>query len=546
MLRPLIAIVIVLLGTPYCALQLGHRFQSQIAASDNSAVPWRRARLSYRIAKFSPLLWSTAAKEEDQTDLILSDHFFSQVLRGEQDAIVPQNHLDFLNDRPNTDVWNLIHAQTLLQYGSFSDAQSFSQSHQNINLEPITAISAWFTGDLETLASSCKTWTDCPLGWSHTLPFEEALSDDLASAVTEGLWYVDWKQLPEKDQPLFVEWALLQENSNFTIAIEELDSHKEQPMWNCARLVDATRSLNPEGLQSILPNFWGEDGSTWLFSYGSLLQETTCHPDRFGEAAEVSLEVDFIKWKLLEAASYTTLLNISKAQSLLKFLIQSESITNDEKILALHLRVINRELAGDPLGMEKYITLGLPLHRSLFSIHLGRSKIYQQEKTTAIQSLSALNGYPIPPKLQQEYTDLLMLSKRLNGSSSKLQIGSHQLSYDFMDNDGNFREWLVKYQGEQMDNPVGTPMTIPLLRFWRGEDKHSDQLLQTHLEHSVNPLVVMMTTHQRFLEASLRSNKSLTSSTWKQFSKTRTWLDDLQFPQMLQTHSELYRSDWPR
>ena len=57
MIRPLLGIVVVLLGAPYGALHLGDRFQNQIASSENSAVPWRRARLSYRIAKFSPLLW---------------------------------------------------------------------------------------------------------------------------------------------------------------------------------------------------------------------------------------------------------------------------------------------------------------------------------------------------------------------------------------------------------------------------------------------------------------------------------------------------------
>ena len=117
---------------------------------------------------------------------------------------------------------------------------------------------------------------------------------------------------------------------------------------------------------------------------------------------------------------------------------------------------------------------------------------------------------------------MLMLSKRLNGSASKITIGSHALEYDFMDNDAEFREWLVRYQSEAMDTPTGLPMTLPLLRFWRGESKHADQLLQTHLESSIHPLSVMLFTHQRFLAASIRGEKALTSTTWKQICQNES------------------------
>ena len=137
MIRSLLSITIALLTVPYISLQVGHHFQSQISSADNSATPWRRARLSYRIAKFSPFLWTSATEAEDETDLILSDFFFSQVLRGEQDAIVPQNHLDFLSDRPDNDTWNAIRGQTLLQYGQFSDALSLARSQKGTEFSNI-------------------------------------------------------------------------------------------------------------------------------------------------------------------------------------------------------------------------------------------------------------------------------------------------------------------------------------------------------------------------------------------------------------------------
>ncbi len=534
MIRSLASITATVLIVPYLSLQIGNHFQSQISSADNSATPWRRARLSYRIAKFSPLLWDSATKAEDETDLILSDFFFSQVLRGEQDAIVPQNHLDFLSDRPDNDTWNAIRGQTLLQYGQFSDALTLAKKENTADFAPIKAVSALFTGDQEQLQMGCDAWTDCPKGWIHQLPF------DAKTTVQNN----DWTNLPESDQPIFIEWAVTNDkwSEEWT---ESVLTHQQKQTWACATLALATQKQDPLLLSSALEALWGEDGSEWWFSYGNLVHEAPCHPQRFSDAQSVvSPELQNQLW-LLEAVAYTTLLDISSAQTVLKNInLEAPETSDSERTLLYHLRVITRELAGSTKGMEKYIALGEPYNKALFSIQLGKAKLYQQAKTTAIQSLSALNGYPIPPKLQQEYTDMLMLSKRLNGSASKIQIGNHPLEYDFMDNDAEFREWLVGYHGEQMDSPTGTPMTLPLLRFWRGEDKHADQLLQTHLESTIHPLSVMLNTHQRFLEASLRGDKALTSTSWKQFAKTRAWLDDVPFPQMLRTHPDWYRTPW--
>ncbi len=560
MIRSLLSIATVLLTVPYISLQVGHHFQKQISSADNSATPWRRARLSYRLAKFSPFLWNTATKAEDETDLILSDFFFSEVLRGEQDAIVPQNHLDFLSDRPDNDTWNAIRGRTLLQYGQFSDALTLAQSQKDSVFSNIQAVSALYTGDKDTLMDGCAAWVDCPKGWRHELPFD-------TSTEVVDIQSFDWSTLPDADQPIFVEWAIDQQSWNDEWLSAVL-SHKSDASWQCATLAlgtmnakansankDATNSetANKDAFEttenslitSSLDALWGTDGSEWWVSYGKLVQSVPCHPNRFDEALEVTPTSLHNRLKLLKAVAYTGLLNISAAQSTLKEIaLNGPETTTDEKILGYHLRVLARELAGSTKGMEKYVALGMPHNKALFSIHLGKAKLYEQAKTTAIQTLSALNGYPIPPQLQQEYADMLMLSKRLNGSASKIQIGEHALEYDFMDNDAEFREWLVQYHGQSFDQPTGSPMTIPLLRFWRGEDKHADQLLQTHLESTIHPLSVMMSTHQRFLEASLRNDKALTSTTWKQFAKTRAWLDDVPYPQMLRTHPEWFRSPW--
>lgn len=537
MIRSLISIAVVVLTVPYISLNIGHHFQSEISSADNSATPWRRARLSYRIAKFSPFLWQAAATAEDETDLILSDFFFSQVLRGEQDAIVPQNHIDFLSDRPDNETWNAIRGRTLLQYGQFSDALTLAKKQDSVGFAPIQTVSALFTGDKEALLDGCEQWASCPKGWMHALPFETNFSETDTP---------NWKSMSESDQPIFLEWVLTNDSIQWDSAwTEDVLAHSADTEWRCTTLALATETQNVELLASTLEHFWGDNGSEWWFSYGHMMQDIPCHPNRFSDALTVAPEPLHNKFLLLQATAQTGLLNIANAQSTLKNIdLDAVETTQDERILAYHLRVLTRELAGSTKGMEKYIALGYPLEKALFSIHLGKAKLYQQAKTTAIQSLSVLNGYPIPPKLQQEYTDMLMLSKRLNGSASKIQIGQHPLEYDFMDDDGNFREWLVTYHGESLTTPIGTPMSILLLRFWRGEDKHADQLLQTHLESQIHPLSVMMGTHQRFLEASLRGDKALTSTTWKQFSRTQAWLNDVPFPQMLRTHPDWFNSPW--
>lgn len=537
MIRSIIGIVTVALTIPYISLQIGDHFQTQISSADNSATPWRRARLSYRLAKFSPILWNTATKAEDKTDLILSDFFFSQVLRGEQDAIVPQDHLDFLSDRPDNDTWNAIRAKTLLEYGQFGDALTLAKKQELESFAAIQSVSAFFSGEQKALETGCNAWDDCPKGWVHDLPFE-------TPEETNAVHQIDWQSFSDADQPIFVEWALV--NGHWSDAWTEITlNHSEDAHWRCANLALATHLNDPEGITRSTNKFWGEDGSEWWFSYGNLVQEIPCHPDRFSTAREIAEPSIHNKLILLEAAAQTGLLNISDAQSALKNLdLEATESTDNERILAYHLRVLTRELAGSTKGMEKYIALGLPYNKAIFSIHMGRSKLYQQAKTTALQNLSALNGYPIPPKLVQEYTDMLMFSKRLNGSASKITIGNHALEYDFMDDDAEFREWLVTYNSQFMDDSTGTPMTLPLLRFWRGESKHADQLLQTHLESTIHPLSVMMFTHQRFLAASIRGEKALTSTTWKQFAKTRTWLDDVPFPQMLRSHPNWFQTTW--
>ena len=56
MIRSILGIVTVALTVPYISLQVGNHFQTQISSADDSATPWRRARLSYRAAKSPPVV----------------------------------------------------------------------------------------------------------------------------------------------------------------------------------------------------------------------------------------------------------------------------------------------------------------------------------------------------------------------------------------------------------------------------------------------------------------------------------------------------------
>jgi hypothetical protein len=139
-----------------------------------------------------------------------------------------------------------------------------------------------------------------------------------------------------------------------------------------------------------------------------MVQQTLCHADRFTKALSYARADQEPLLRLLLAHTHTTQFNVTPAQKELKIL--QEFIEQPENTayakLWYHLRFLNRLVAGDPAGMDKYAEQGMPLDKALFSIHLGQSKLYQQEKTTAIQLLSNLNGYPIETVLAAEYTDL--------------------------------------------------------------------------------------------------------------------------------------------
>lgn len=537
----LLAFLFVFLALPYIAISLGDSFTEQIPSADNSSIPWRRAKLSYRIAKISPIFWHTSDTHEQQTDILLSDHFFVQVLRGEQDAIVPQNHLDFLADRPETSEWLKIRLHTLLQYGQFTEALTLAQKHAQklVGAENILATASVFTGDMSILQNICATWTDCPVGWHGT-------ADKMVSALSVDQEISIQSDVSPENLSIMLEWKA----SQHTLSTEEqayLDGQSDI-RFQCARLASLEfmeATIQQAQLDEILGNIYQQN---LLLSYGTMVQQTLCHADRFTKALSYARADQEPLLRLLLAHTHTTQFNVTPAQKELKIL--QEFIEQPENTayakLWYHLRFLNRLVAGDPAGMDKYAEQGMPLDKALFSIHLGQSKLYQQEKTTAIQLLSNLNGYPIETVLAAEYTDMLVFSKRLNGSATKIQIGGEELAYDFMDNDGNFRAWLVQYMANNLDTTKGTPMTIALLRFWRGEDKHSDQLIQTHLEQYVTPWSVVFSTHQRYLESSVRTDKILAKTAWNNFADTRQWLDTLPFPQMLRTHPELFRTAFPR
>ena len=138
------------------------------------------------------------------------------------------------------------------------------------------------------------------------------------------------------------------------------------------------------------------------------------------------------------------------------------------------------------------------------------------------------------------------MCNRCIGCNDQITIGNDELAYDFMDNDGDFRSWLVGYLAENTDSRSGTHIGLIVLRFWRGEDKHGDQLLSTHLEQKVSPDISVLRSHQRFLLASIRNDKPLVKTTWKEFSATRKWITNLDYPQMLRTHEDLFVTEFPR
>lgn len=536
MLKKVLIVVLLLFAVPYVAIQVGNTFQEKIANSDNSALPWRHSKLAYRIAMFSPFFWDTAEEQAHQSDMLLSENFFQEVLRGERDAIVPKDHLDFLENRPATQTWKEIRLHTLMSYGQFSEILTLAKTMETTqNTVRIASHASFYLGDVEQLAYWCDQWEKCPRGWKNPSYFSAEIED----------WSTEFSSQEEALKPAFIEHLLTQEIVSPNDVMEIILKHQEYPEWLCTDLAYLEHIEDKARLETLIQNAWEQ---TKYLSIGNLPNQTLCHPDRF-EALEDDLTEEspfHNQLKLLTAHAHITQFNISSAQKKLKEIPAPESLPLQEQVIFWHLKILARESAGDASGMEKYASKGVPLDKALFNIELAKAKFYQQSKTSVLQLLSSLNGYPINPALEQEYKDMFSFAKRLNGSSSKTQIGSQELEYNFMDNDGDFREWLVHYISGTIDSSQHDDLGVILLRFWRGEDKHGDQLLNTHLETTTSFNSVLQTNHQRLLHASLRNDSSLSSTTWKSFSQSRNILYNIAYPQLIHIKADDFSAPFPR
>ena len=163
--RMLLALFIGLFLIPWGAMQMGNSLGEQIKSADTSSIPWRRSRLLYRIAKFSPFFWTQAKESEHQADLKLSDNFFLQVLRGEQDAIVPEDHLQFLEGRPDTEEWKTVRMHTLLEYGYYEEILALSTKIKTKDtIAPVISVAALYSGDVQAFSEWTEEW-DAPEQW---------------------------------------------------------------------------------------------------------------------------------------------------------------------------------------------------------------------------------------------------------------------------------------------------------------------------------------------------------------------------------------------
>jgi hypothetical protein len=544
-IRIIIGLLTLLLILPGGALAVGDKLSSTIQSSKNSSIPWRRAKLAYRVAKFSPFFWSIAAEGEHQADLELSNNFFEQVLRGEQDAIVPEDHLKFLEGRPNTEEWKVVRLYTLLQYGKFDEVVTLASKFNNPNsIANIATVAALYNGDQEALEEWLPLWSNAPKMW--WLLTEQKTELPIFQKTTE--WQSHYANLEERDKPIYIEHLLLEGISTDEIS-EIIKTVPNIEDWQCAHLTFANQTKDIERLTIIINELLKRD---LFISVGTILKENLCHSDRFSTALEYATEELKTDITLLKAHAQITQLQISKAQKTVKELMllaeqdNDVELTKEQQILIYHIRTLARELSGDPSGMEKYATLGSALNKPIFVIPLARSQLYLQAKTSARQLLSSLNGYPIPEKFEQEYKDMWSFARRLTGSEEKFSIGSYEMSHDFMNDDGDYRSWLVQYLAENTDKRNGTHIGLITLRYWRGEDRHGDQLLRTHLELNASIASTVQKAHQRFLHASIRQDKQLTSTTWKKFSATQQWLLKLDYPQMLRTHEQEFETSFPR
>ena len=558
--------------TPSIAFPIAHYYQKQVDSDDGDRVSlWRKARFWYRIAKFSPLFWSSGTKSIRDTDLKLSESMFGMILEGSDGGFNYEDHLLFLSSREDQNFWRNQEALAQLRYGFPQKTLELLAKDAAPNAD-YGLMASLMTGDQE----SFETW----------LP---------SSKAPAGLYLFSGKQ-HEGDHPLFkihnallapqtTDWNALFSNTPIefkTLAIEsyaqayileqqpptkenaetpqettniEHTAVENQSSWfssstlealvpsipndaPCA-LLSASIALNNSDLRQQARSIL--DQQEFFYTQITIGAHVFCRPILFQEASKQAIEEEEkVQWLIYTAHAQLGQHQIALAQKTLKEL-EEKTLTTDQTIQELYIRARAREMASDTAGMEKYARKGLETKSPVFQSLMGKSSLLNGNKSDSIWLLhQESSNLALPKDLLQEYSDLCAIAKRFGGNAIKIKINNEDVAYGRWERSKEFRAWFSDYlQLSTALPPSGTP-PMPILLNNQRVDQNGLFLMRTFVGEFSDPLQISIRAMLKFNYQSIRNNSDK-SEAWKEFKQARIWLSLLPFPQLFQSHPELFQ-----
>jgi hypothetical protein len=513
---------------------------------------------------------------------------FGMIIEGSDGGFNDEDHLLFLSSREDKDYWRNQEALAQLRYGHPEETLTILSEEGTPNADYAVA-AALMTGNKEAF----EKWlprSNAPTG-IHLLSQETHDSDHPLIDIHNALqapdktnWEEFFTQVPPEYKDLAVEAygqayilaqqeakkeqerqkteqnATPQESIKDSVRPEEQreedeTSAIENPSWFEKELLNTEyRSLpNPQACTTLSvgvarkdPILINEakqllDQQEFFFTQISIGAHVFCRSMLFTEAEKrTSAPEDKVQWLLYDAHALLGQHMIAKAQKRLK---QAEAYPQnpEQTIRTLYLRARAREMASDTAGMEKYARKGLETKSPVFQSLMGKASLLKGKKTDSIWLLhkegSNLN---LPPDLLLEYSDLCAIAKRFGGNAIKVKINNEEVAYGKWERSKEFRAWFSEYlQKITTLAPSGSP-PLPILLNNQRVEQNGHFLMRAVVAEFTDPLQISIRSMLKFNYHTIRGNTEK-SDAWKEFKKTRIWLSQLPFPQLLHTHPELFQ-----
>jgi hypothetical protein len=547
-----------LFALPAAALAVGDALSEPLTAgqSEASIKDWRSARLAYRVSRLSPFFWTTAAEREDAVDRALSAVYLHQVVDG---TIAEHGaHLDFLDNRSQEAGWRAPLLETMLRYG---DAAGVLEEAWGSDEACVATAAALSTGSQEALrewlprceGAPAVLWLladlhdRVPAGTDPRTTFIEA-EGRRRTGDAEGARALLAGLLADPEVAPWATEATILTLSDPAEIPASLRTAPDDPRWIGAWLAAAAlqaQTGHPDASLDAIDRGLALAGGLpdLVIAYRFLAAPILPHPARFEPLLSTPDPERQSRLRLLQARAALQGMDIAKAQSALKP-IRELAVSDAVHAERLMLRVLSRELSGDLEGARKYAEEGLALDKARFKLILARLMLLDGGREEPLALLDNLGHYPLSEDMEAQRQEALQLARRLNGARSGFTLAGHTADENVFQQDDVFRVWFADYLADAVASPSPTPsLAIPMLRYWRGANKHGDFLLNIRLDEALSVQGEVVRAHLIFLRGQLTDGDG---SGWAAFSAAREWSMKEPFRFLLSDAMIPYREGVPR